>query len=114
MTPALLLKALPNGVQCFINIFAPCHRGWRMPEDGAIEVCRLAADTCFWPLYEVIDGKYKVNYKPKEKKPIAEFLKYQARFKHLLDGKHDDIIAALQEDVDREWNRLLALENLEY
>ncbi len=31
------------------------------------ETCALAVDTCFWPLYEVENGKYKITYKPKEK-----------------------------------------------
>ncbi len=107
-------KAVTTPGPAFLNILSPCHRGWRMKEEDSIEICRIAADTCFWPLYEVEDGKYKINYTPKEKKPITDFLVHQGRFKHILDGKHDDVVAALQEDVDREWARLLALSELEY
>jgi pyruvate ferredoxin oxidoreductase beta subunit len=107
-------KAINTEGPTFLNILSPCHRGWRMKEEESIDICRVAVDTCFWPLYEVEDGNYKVNYKPKEKKPITDFLVPQGRFKHILDGKHDDVIAALQADVDREWARLLALEELDY
>ena len=36
---------------------------------------KLAIDTCYWPLYEVIDGVYHITYKPAKKLPIEEFLK---------------------------------------
>ncbi len=107
-------KAMSIPGPTFLNVLSPCHRGWRIKEEDSISICKVAADTCFWPLYEVEDGKYKVNYKPKEKKPITDFLAGQGRFKHILDGKHDDVIAALQGDVDKEWARLLAMEQLEY
>jgi pyruvate ferredoxin oxidoreductase beta subunit len=102
-------KALSIEGPTFMNIFAPCHRGWRMKEDQALEICRVAADTCFWPLYEIEYGEWKLNYKPKEKKPVTDFLKFQARFKHLFDGKHDELIAQIQEDVDQSWSRLVRL-----
>jgi pyruvate ferredoxin oxidoreductase beta subunit len=102
-------KALSIEGPAFMNILAPCHRGWRMKDDQALEVCRIAADTCFWPLYEIEYGEWKLNYKPKEKKPITDFLRFQARFKHLFDGGHDELIVQIQEDVDRNWVRLLKL-----
>ena len=102
-------KALSIEGPTFMNIFAPCHRGWRMKEDQALEICRVAADTCFWPLYEIEYGEWKLNYKTKEKKPVTDFLKFQARFKHLFDGKHDELIAQIQEDVDQSWSRLVRL-----
>jgi pyruvate ferredoxin oxidoreductase beta subunit len=65
-------------------------------------------DTCFWPLYEVINGKeWKVTYKPKEKKPIIEWLKLQGRFKHLLKPENEEILKAIQDNVDLEWQYLL-------
>ena len=30
-------------------------------------ICKMAVETCVWPLYEVIDGEWKVNYEPKKK-----------------------------------------------
>ena len=44
-----------------------------------MQINKLAVETCYWPLYEVIDGKYKINYKPANKLPIEEFLKPQKR-----------------------------------
>ena len=57
------------------------------PSDQTIELARLAVDTCFWPLYEVVEGEYKLTYKPKEKKPLTDFLRKQDRFRHLFAGE---------------------------
>lgn len=100
-------KALKTEGPTFLNVIAPCHRGWRTGIDEAIELARLAVDTCFWPLYEVVDGKYSLTYKPKEKKPLVEWLKRQGRFKHLFKEKNKGIIEKLQWRVDRDWDKLL-------
>ena len=72
-----------------------------------MEICKLAVDTCFWPLFEVINGEWKLTYKPKEKLPIEAFLKPQGRFKHLFKKGNEHLIAEIQADVDKKWNDLL-------
>jgi len=79
--------------------------------EDSIEVCKVAADTCIWPLYEVENGVYSVS-KPKEKKPVTEWLKMQGRFSHLFKGNHQAEIGRLQQHVDTEWERLLTLEKV--
>jgi pyruvate ferredoxin oxidoreductase beta subunit len=93
----------------FINVLAPCHRGWRTKMADSIEIARLAVETCFWPLYEVIDGKYRINYVPKEKLPITEYIARQGRFDHLKKPENAHIVEALQRDVDTKWAHLLRL-----
>lgn len=105
-------KAFAADGPAFINAIAPCPRGWRYEARDTIEICRLAVDTCFWPLYEIEDGKLRITYKPREKKPITEFLKVQGRFRHLLQPGNEEILSALQHDVDARWAELLALESL--
>ncbi|HIP98993.1 TPA: pyruvate ferredoxin oxidoreductase, partial [Candidatus Bipolaricaulota bacterium] len=67
----------------FLNVYSTCPLGWRTPWDSAIEVAKLAVETRYWPLYEVVEGVYRITYKPKEKRPIEEWLKPQGRFRHL-------------------------------
>jgi pyruvate ferredoxin oxidoreductase beta subunit len=101
-------KAFTVEGPAFLNVLALCHRGWRYPEADAIAVAKLAVETCFWPLYEVVDGKHlKVNYKPKEKKPVTEWLKSQGRFKHLLKPGNEEIVRSIQEHIDAEWEYLI-------
>jgi len=103
-------KAAAIDGPCFINILSPCPRGWRYPPDQTIQIARLAADTCVWPLYEIEDGKLTINYRPKEKKPVREWLKSQGRFRHLFTPQNEHLIEEIQQDVDRKWEELLALE----
>jgi pyruvate ferredoxin oxidoreductase beta subunit len=105
-----LYKALHCGGASFLNVLAPCHRGWRIGVDQGFEAAKLAVETNFWPLFEVEKGAYKMNYKPKEVKPVAEWLKMQGRFKHLFNDKNKHIIDELQAETDRKWKQLLRRE----
>ncbi len=91
----------------FMNVFMPCNLGWGFLPDQGIELAKLAVETCFWPLYEVENGKYKVTYVPKEKKPIAEFYKLQKRFSHLFKETNKKILEDIQAKVDKTWAELL-------
>lgn len=105
-------KAFAVEGPAFINALAPCPRGWRYESKDTIEMCRLAVDTCFWPLYEAVDGKITVTYKPRNKKPVTEFLKVQGRFRHLFRPENEHILEEIQAEVDRQWEELLALEQM--
>jgi len=96
-------KALAVDGPSFMNIMAPCHRGWRMKIDFGIEIARIATETCYWPLFEVENGVWKLNYTPKEKKSLLDFLKPQGRFRHLFKPENEHIIEKLQAETDRRW-----------
>ena len=100
-------KALDADGPSFINILAPCRLGWGYPPEQTVKVTKLAVDTCVWPCYEYENGKYKITVKPKEKKPIEEYLKMQIRFGHLFKMKDQTLIKEFQAEVDRIWERLL-------
>lgn len=102
-------KAIYTQGPTFLNVLAPCPRGWRYNTPDLMDINKLAVETCFWPLYEVIDGKYVINYKPKKKLPVEEFLKPQGRFKHLFKPGNEHMIKEIQEEVDRRWEALLKL-----
>ena len=72
-----------------------------------IDICKSAVETCYWPLFEVVDGKWILNYQPKNKLPIEDFLKRQGRFKHLFKADNEHLIEAFQQEVDRRWEELL-------
>jgi len=105
-------KAVAIEGPCFLNVLSPCPRGWRYAPDQTLRMAELACETCVWPLYEVDEGKTTVNYKPKEKKPVREWLKSQGRFRHLFAPKNEHLIEEIQQEVDRKWEALLAAEAL--
>jgi len=101
-------KALEVKGPAYIGVLASCHRGWRIKPEESIETLRIAIDTCFWPLFEVENGKYKINYKPKEKLPVVDWLKTQGRFAHLFRDENKHVLDEFQREVDRKWEALLA------
>ncbi len=100
-------RAIYTPGPAFLNILAPCPRGWRYDTPELPEICKLAVETCYWPLFEVIEGKWIVNYRPKNKLPLEDFLVKQGRFKHLFKPENQYLIQAFQEEVDRRWEELL-------
>lgn len=90
----------------FINALSPCPRGWRVDSADTIEIARLAVETCYWPLYEVDHGVWKLTYQPREKKPVEEWLKRQGRFRHLFTKENRPILDEFQAYVDRKWEEL--------
>ena len=55
--------------------------------------------------------KWIVNYVPKKKLPIEDFLRPQGRFKHLFKPGKEELIARIQAEVDRKWEELLTKAN---
>ncbi len=99
-------KAIYTEGACFLNVMAPCPRGWRYPAEDIMEICRLGVETCYWPLFEVDHGKWILNYEPKKKLPVEDFLRPQGRFKHLFKKGNEDLLVQFQEEVDRRWEEL--------
>ena len=99
-------RAIYTPGAAFLNVMSPCPRGWGYDSSELMTICRLAVDICYWPLYEVIDGKWMLNYIPKKKLPIEDFLRPQKRFKHLFKPGKEELLAQFQTEVDRQWEAL--------
>lgn len=105
-------KAIYTSGAAFINSLSPCPRGWGYDPSMLVQISKLAVDTCFWPLYEVENGKYKITFKPAKKLPVEDFLKPQQRFKHVFKEGNEWMIAEIQKEVDKKWDYLLSMEEL--
>jgi pyruvate ferredoxin oxidoreductase beta subunit len=100
-------KATECGGPAFMNVLASCNRGWRHGTDETVELTQLAVDTCYWPLYEVENGRWRLTYRPKDKRPVVEWLERQGRFRHLFRPENRHLIDELQAELDLRWERLL-------
>lgn len=98
-------KAKATNGPSYLHILSVCPTGWRIPSEKAIEYGKLAVDTGVFPLYEVENGQWKLTRKPKELKPVKEYLKGQGRFRHL----DDRIIETIQQKIHQNWQKLLKL-----
>ena len=101
-------KAIYTKGPCFLNILSPCPRGWRYETEDLADICKLAVDTCVWPLYEIEEGVWRLTYEPNKKLPVEEFLKKQGRFKHMFQKGNEWMIEETQQYVDAQWEKLLA------
>ncbi len=95
-------KAVATNGPSYLHILSVCPTGWRCPTELAIRIGRLAVQTGIFPLYEVENGKYKLNVAPPKLKPVPEYLKLQGRFRHLSE----DTINEIQQRVNEEYAKL--------
>jgi len=108
----LSVKAQRAGAACgpaFLNVLSDCPVGWGHEPREFKRILDAAVETRFWPLYEVVDGEYRLTYEPRERRPIEEFLRGQKRFAHLLEPENADLLAHIQRHVDEEWDALVGL-----
>jgi len=106
-------KAFETRGPAFLNVLSPCPTRWKIPTKKSVEWTRLASDTCIWPIFEITPGKkglnFTLNYKPKKKQPVVEWLKSQGRFQHLANRENKWIVEKIQQEIDKEWELLLSL-----
>lgn len=89
----------------YVHILSVCPNGWRTPVEMGIEIGKLAVQTGVFPLYEVENGKYRLNVDIRERKPVRDYLKPQGRFRHL--GEEE--IKLIQEKTDEDYRKLMEL-----
>ncbi|MCL2377617.1 MAG: thiamine pyrophosphate-dependent enzyme [Defluviitaleaceae bacterium] len=105
-------KAIYTKGAAFLNILAPCPRGWRYETSKLMDMCELAVETCIWPMFEIIDGDLTLNYIPKKKLPVEDYLKPQGRFSHMFEKGNEWMIEEVQRTTDAQWELLLKLNDM--
>mgnify|MGYP000985839026 FL=1 len=100
-------KAFKVDGPALLNVLAVCPRGWRTNTPEGMEITRLAVETCVWPMFEVVEGKWRLTYKPRKKLPVEDFLKRQGRFKHMFKPGNEHLIEEFQQAVDKRWEQIL-------
>jgi len=95
--------AAEAGGPSFLNVLSGCPVGWGHEPRLGPRILDAAVETRFWPLYEVVDGDYRLTYRPRRHVPVEEWLTPQKRFAHLGPER----IAEIQQRVDADWETLL-------
>jgi pyruvate ferredoxin oxidoreductase beta subunit len=85
----------------YVHILSVCPTGWRIQPNEAIKYGRLAVDSCVFPLYEVVYGKYQLSYQPQRIIPVKEYLSGQGRFRHLTDKDIEQIQLSVNTDYQK-------------
>ncbi|MBA7658034.1 Pyruvate synthase subunit PorB [subsurface metagenome] len=106
--PFDLMNKVKKGAEvkgpAYVHILCPCCTGWRYPSKITIQMGRLAVETGIFPLYEVENGRYRLNVDRPTLKPVEEYLKPQGRYRHLTDKD----IQEIQEMVNEDYAKLKA------
>ena len=105
-------KALAADGPAFLNILMPCTVGWHFDPAVGIDLAKEAVENNFWPIFEVENGVYKINHKPKNPSPVADWMKKQGRFKHLFKPGNEHLLEKSQQWIDLQWEKLLKLEEM--
>lgn len=86
----------------FLHIHAPCPLGWGHEGALSIEVARLAVQTGFFPIIELERGQLVGVMPIRQVRPVTDYLKTQARFRHLFrdDPKAKEELEHLQALAD--------------
>lgn len=114
-----LLEKVRKGLEvegpAFLHVLAPCPRGWRSDQTKSIEYSKLAVETCVFPLWEAVNGRYQLSVPsklialaPQKKRPVTDYLQGQGRFRHLFAPKNKSLLDDFQRVTDERWQRLLA------
>lgn len=111
--PMDLIRKVKRAVEtpgaAFVNVLVPCPLFWKIDAADQAGICKLAVDSLFWPVYEVINGEYSLSYEPKQRRTIEEFLRAQGRYAHLFKkgAERMDLVEDAQRDADESWAKLL-------
>jgi pyruvate ferredoxin oxidoreductase beta subunit len=90
----------------YIHCHAPCPTGWGIDTKDIIEVSRLAVQTGCVILFEIENGVRRLNRKVTKRKPVEEYLKHQARFRHVVEDS--DALAEIQKGIDESFEAAMA------
>lgn len=94
------------------KVLIACPLNWRSEDKLGTEIVEAAVNSCFFPLYEVEKGKTKITYDPEKRNkriPVADWLKLMGKTRHLLRPENADLLAEIEEEVERRWQRLKAM-----
>jgi pyruvate ferredoxin oxidoreductase beta subunit len=89
-------------------VLTNCPIGWGHEPRLAPAILNAAVDSHYWPLYEVVDGRYRLTYVPEAVVPVEQWLRPQKRFAHLFAEEGAPVLAEIQRQVDDEWTALVA------
>lgn len=97
----------------YVKAISACPLNWKSPPEEQRSVIGRAVESCYFPLFEIYHGITTLTYDPEKsqkKMPISKFFDRMGITKHLLTDNHREELESIQNEVDRRWNRLKAMD----
>ena len=95
----------------YIRALSACPLNWNDNPADEAKVIEAAVASCYFPLYEVEQGKTNLTFDPtkmNKKIPVVEWLSMMGRTKHLKKEEYRDVVESMQKEVDQRFERLKA------
>jgi pyruvate ferredoxin oxidoreductase beta subunit len=86
----------------YLHILCPCPVAWGFEAENTVKVGRRAVESLVFPLYEIVQGFYKINCEDARPQSVAAYVKAQGRF----SGWNDKKTAALQDKITESYASL--------
>jgi pyruvate ferredoxin oxidoreductase beta subunit len=86
----------------YVHILCPCPVGWKFDAQNTVRIGRMAVEARIFPLYEIVNGYYRITSDDPNPRPLKEYIKAQERFASWSAKKTD----ALQDAVTAAFNAL--------
>lgn len=102
-------KAADVDGPAYLHVISPCPTGWRIEAEDVVEIGRIIVQCGIFNLYEIVEGKLKMNVHVPKLKPVRDYFKMQGRFRHLKDEDFEYI----QNEVEKNYKALLAREKFD-
>lgn len=99
------------------KLLITCPLNWKSEDRFGQTIVEAAVNSNFFPLYEVEQGVTNITYDPEAKNkkiPLADWLTYMGKTKHLLKDENKDMLVEFEEEVEKRWQRLKAKHENEY
>ena len=93
----------------YVKAISACPLNWNDKPATERKVIEAAVNCCYFPLYEVEEGRTKLSYDPEkrgEKIPVIEWLSMMGRTKHLQKEEYQTVVNALQGEIDQRFYAL--------
>ena len=93
----------------YVKAISACPLNWNDKPATERRVIEAAVNCCYFPLYEVEQGKTMLSYDPEKmgkKIPVLDWLSMMGRTKHLQKEEYKDVVDRLQQETDRRFYEL--------
>ena len=93
----------------YVKAISACPLNWNDKPATERRVIEAAVNCCYFPLYEVEQGKTILSYDPEKngkKIPVAEWLSMMGRTKHLKKEEYREVVERLQQETDKRYREL--------
>lgn len=101
----------------YLKALSACPLNWNDSPAAERKVIEGAVNCCFFPLYEVENGKTTINYDPKaagKKIPVSDWFSMMGRTAHLGKEQYRELLEEIQAEVDRRFRVLKERESISF